>query len=116
MQLTFKQSSIWLASQPIDCRKGINGLCVLIVDELNAVPGDGIFIFYNHTRNRLKMLVWHLNGFMLINKRFEKNKLTIRRHESGKVSLDPQQVNWLLMGFDWITLSNKGHCAIENYF
>ena len=116
MQLTFKQSPIWLASQPIDCRKGINGLCALIVDDLECVPGEGIYIFYNHARNRLKMLVWHINGFMLINKRFEKNKLTILKNENGKVSLNPQQVNWLLMGIDWITLSDKGTCSIENYF
>lgn len=115
MQLTLKSLPIWLASEPIDFRKAIDGLCALIVDELGCQPSEGVFIFYNTQRNRLKLLVWHINGFMLIYKRFEKNKLTIDNQSDGKVALNPEQLNWLLMGVDWITLSNNGGCSIEDY-
>jgi transposase len=115
MQLTFNSLPIWLASEPIDFRKAIDGLCALIVDQLSCQPNHGIFIFYNSTPNRLKIIMWHINGFMMIYKRFEKNKLTIKKDYNGMVSLSSEQLTWLLMGVDWITLSGNESCEIKEY-
>jgi transposase len=62
MQLTFNSLPIWLASEPIDFRKAIDGLCGLIVEELSCQPSQGIFIFYNHSRNRLKIIAWYIRS------------------------------------------------------
>ena len=40
-------SQVLLYHKPIDMRKGINGLSVMVADALSLDPGDGsIYIFY----------------------------------------------------------------------
>ena len=69
MKLTFKTQPIWLSLNPIDFRKSIDGLCEVVQSEFDILPDQGIFIFLNRTQNRIKILVWHVNGFMMIYKR-----------------------------------------------
>ena len=105
MNLSFKKQSIWLSCDPIDFRKSIDGLCEVVQTQFDILPHQGIFIFLNNARNRVKILLWHTNGFMLIYKRFESGKLVMRTTEENKVELNPDQLNWLLLGVDWIALS-----------
>ena len=99
----------------MDPHKKIEGLCQIVIDDLSCQPGRGIVIFYNRDRNRLKVLCWHVNGFMLIYKKFESGKLTVCNRDDGKVKLNTEQLQWLLLGVDWVTLSSDGNCPIE-YF
>ena len=115
MQLMINDMPIWLASKSVDFRKSIEGLCQIVIDDLSCQPGRGVFIFYNRERNRLKLLCWHVNGFILIYKKFEKGKLTLCDRAEGKVNLNTEQLQWLLLGVDWVTLSSDGSCPIE-YF
>jgi len=77
MQLMINDMPIWLVSKSVDFRKSIEGLCQIVIDDLSSQPGRGIFIFYNRDRNRLKVLCWHVNGFMVIYKKFESGKLAV---------------------------------------
>ena len=62
----------------------------------------GIFVFCNRAKDKLKVLVWHDNGFVLLYKRLEKGKFTIiPDQDASSVVLDEQQLNWLLAGLDW---------------
>ena len=67
---------IWLYPQPIDFRKQIDGLVLLIADHLQLNPVSGqLFLFRNRGANKIKLLWWDRNGFWLCYKRLEKGRL-----------------------------------------
>lgn len=109
MQLKLTGKDILLAEEAIDFRKSIDGLCGLVTD----LSTEKIYVFYNKARNKLKILGWHGNGFILLYKRLEKRKFII----SGKnKSLDLQQLSWLLAGLDWEEMSNFGELEYKDFY
>ena len=69
LQLT-PQSRIFLAVQPIDCRKGIDGLAALCRQTLAENPlGGAVYVFRNRTGTTLKLLAYEGQGFWLCTKR-----------------------------------------------
>ncbi len=54
---------VWLAVEPIDMRRGIDGLSLRIQQALGRSPCDGsAFAFTNRAGTRLKLLVWDGTG------------------------------------------------------
>lgn len=94
--------SVYLHRLPVDFRKAINGLSLIVQDEMQLdTYGEILFVFINKSRNRIKLLYWEKNGFCLWMKRLEKNKFAWPlKHEGDSVSLNTQELNWLLDGFD----------------
>jgi hypothetical protein len=67
---------ILLAVQPVDFRKGIDGLIGLCRQRLNENPLMGtLFVFTNRRRTALKLLIYDGQGFFLILKRFSQGRL-----------------------------------------
>lgn len=102
--ISFDQQPIYLYSQPIDMRKSINGLSYLVSDLSNASLQSGsLTLFYNRSRDKVKLLYWDKNGFVLIYKRLEKGRFKIIKYdESSDVAmLDNKQLSWLLAGLDY---------------
>lgn len=65
-----------LAVQPVDFRKGINGLAALCRFTLQEDPlGGTVFVFVNRKRTAIKVLVYDGLGFWLCLKRFSRGKL-----------------------------------------
>ena len=95
-------ASIWLYPKPIDFRKQIDGLVMLISDHLQLSPTSGqIFLFRNRQANKIKMLWWERNGFWLCYKRLEKGKLKFPKHDDAVMTLTTDQLSWLLSGLDF---------------
>src|SRR5260221_11057804 len=68
LQLT-PQSRIFLAVQPVDFRKGIDGLAALCRQTLSENPlGGAVYVFRNRTGTTLKLLAYHGQGFWLCTK------------------------------------------------
>jgi transposase len=64
------QMRILAAIEPVDFRKGIDGLCRLCRRELHSDPFSGaIFVFCNRRRTALRILVYDGQGFWLCHKR-----------------------------------------------
>lgn len=64
------QMRILAAVDPVDFRKGIDGLCRLCRTELKADPFSGaIFVFCNKRRTALRLLIYDGQGFWLCHKR-----------------------------------------------
>ncbi len=71
MQLTISSPVIWLYPEKVDFRKSIDGLSELIhACDLGDVYKD-VFVFASRRVDRLKILAWHKNGFVLLYKRLD---------------------------------------------
>jgi transposase len=64
-----------LAVEPVDFRKGIDGLAGLCRNVLNLDPFSGyMFVFRNRRATAIKILVYDGQGFWLCQKRLSKGK------------------------------------------
>jgi transposase len=94
---------IWLYPKPIDFRKQIDGLVMLVADYLQLNPTSGqLFLFRNNSANKLKMLWWDRNGFCLFYKRLEKGKLKFPTINESVLELTRDQLSWLITGLDYL--------------
>lgn len=110
-------NSIWLYPQPVDFRRQMDGLVMLIADHLELNPTSGqLFLFRNRNANKIKLLWWERNGFWLCYKRLEKGRFIFPANGSAAVSLNQDQLSWLLSGLDF----SKHHLLPEvtavNYY
>ena len=95
--------AIYLHRDPVDFRKAINGLAVIVSEEMTLNPYDkAIFVFCNKNRSQLKVLYWDATGFVLWQKRLEKDKFKWPSKDPlVTISLSHEQWDWLLRGFDF---------------
>ena len=57
---------VYLAAEPIDLRRGHDGLVAIVRSEWRLNPFDGhLFVFLGRRLDRVKILVWDRNGFVL---------------------------------------------------
>lgn len=82
-----------------DMRKSINGLSILVADQLELDPLSGhLFAFCNRRRDIAKILYWDRNGFCLFQKRLEKNKFQWPETSRGVLHIHGHELSWLLDG------------------
>ncbi len=93
---------VYLHRAPVDMRKQMDGLAVLAQDVIRQDPTSGaLFVFTNARRNKLKILVWERNGFVIWYKRLEQQRFPWPRGVGDAVlTLTGQQLHWLLDGYD----------------
>ena len=71
------QMRILLAVEPVDFRKGIDGLAGVCRDILKSDPFSGyVFIFRNKKATAIKVLMYDGQGFWLCQKRLSKGRFT----------------------------------------
>jgi transposase len=116
MQLTLSSPLIWIADGAVDFRKSIDGFIEIIKTMGQRNPREGIYVFYNYSRNKVKILAWHGNGFVLLLKRLERGCFTIVSGGDGFVQLAEKQLSWLLAGLDWLSMSNWNTLTYDNYY
>jgi len=70
------QLKILVALQPVDFRKGIDGLVGVCRQQLDQDPFSGcLFLFRNRSGTAIKILCYDSQGFWLCLKRFSKGRL-----------------------------------------
>lgn len=95
---------IYVAAEPVDLRRGFDGLASATRSVIGANPLSGhLFVFLNRRRNRVKVLVWDRTGYLLLYKRLERGTFQIptepapgRRH----VEVDAGELTLMLEGLD----------------
>ena len=93
---------IFVRAEPTDMRKQINGLSVLVQEEMNLdVFGTSIFLFCNKPRNRLKVLYWDKNGFAMWFKRLERDKFPWPKNIKEVREISQEEIKLLLSGIDF---------------
>jgi transposase len=92
---------IFLATNPVDMRRQIDGLAALVNDVLSQDPFTGhVFVFRGRRADRVKILVWDKNGFVLYYKRLEKGRFRFPDATSPCRELDSTGLTLLLEGLD----------------
>jgi len=92
---------IWFYRKPVDFRKQIDGLVVVVADQLQQDPTSGqLFIFRNRSGNKVKLLWWDRNGFWLFYKRIERGRFRFPVLGEPVWLLSKDQLGWLLSGLD----------------
>lgn len=94
--------AVHLHKAPVDFRKQINGLSVIVSEAMAMDPfKPALYVFTNRSRDRVKVLYWDANGFCLWQKRLEKRRFVWpQQHDADAVELTGDQLNWLVAGYD----------------
>ena len=98
-----------------DMRKQINGLSVIVQQEMKLDPFCGaLFLFCNSRRHLLKILYWDKTGFALWLKRLEKERFPWPQNRSEVQQIDLQQLRQLLVGIDfWHTHEEVKYSSVS---
>jgi transposase len=74
LQLT-PQSRIFVATQPVDFRKGIDGLAAVCRQALGDDPLEGtVYVFRNRAGTALKLLLYDGQGYWIMMKRLSQGR------------------------------------------
>ena len=69
--------TLYIHRNPVDMRKSINGLSIIVQEEMNLdLKSSAIFIFCNRRRTHMKILYFDKSGFALWLKRLEDSKFS----------------------------------------
>lgn len=74
---------VWAWPEPVDLRRGFDGLYALVRKQLGKDPVSGeLFLFHNVSRKSCKVLFWDGTGLCLFSKRLERGRFAaLRRSE-----------------------------------
>ncbi len=96
------QMRILIAVEPIDFRKGIDGLVSMCREKLHEDPFSGyIFIFRNKRFHSLKILMYDGQGFWLMQKRLSQGRYQWwPKESSATINLSAVELQVLLWNGD----------------
>jgi transposase len=108
------ETDIFIKPGRTDMRKQINGLTVIVQDDMELNPfSPSIFLFCNRERKILKALYWDKNGFCLWQKKIEKESFPWPKDESEAQKITYEQLKLLLSGIDfWKAHKALNYCEV----
>ena len=93
-----------MGSQPVDLRRSFDGLAEQVRQHLRHDPLSGhVFVFRNQRGDRVKLLYWDEDGFVIVYKRLEEGTFrwpVVAEGQAG-VTLRAAELTMLLDGIDW---------------
>jgi transposase len=95
---------IWLGTAPVDLRRSFDGLAEQVRQHLHNDPLSGhIFVFRNKRGDRVKLLYWDEDGYVIVYKRLEVGVFRWPAAAEGhaSVTLRAAELAMLLDGIDW---------------
>jgi transposase len=110
---------IYFATGLVDMRNGIDGLRAVVEQTLKLNPDDGhLFVFIGKGKDKLKILFWDRNGYVVYFKRLERGRFQLPavNERRTRVEMEAAQLAMLLDGIDlnakrlarWQPESNEG--------
>jgi len=90
---------IFVARQPVDLRKSIDGLVLLTRTVIKENPLSGhLFVFINKVGHRVKILFWDRTGYVIWYKRLETARIRLPEEGAASLELEALQLRLLLDG------------------
>jgi transposase len=100
---------VYVATRPIDFRKGHDGLAAAVQEMIGEDPFSGaVFVFRSKRADRLKVLVWDRTGLVLIHKRLGGGKFVWPQVRDGVMRLSAAQFAALFEGLEWRLVRPEG--------
>jgi transposase len=79
---------LFVATQPVDGRKGADSLMVIVRDVFRHDPLSGhLFVFFSMRRDRVRIVYWDRNGFAMWTKRLEHRRFRLSFADRGKLDV-----------------------------
>ena len=92
---------IWLATQATDLRKSFDTLAEVVRQQLGSDPLSGqLFVFRNKRADRVKLLYWDEDGFVIVYKRLEAGSFRFPAAAAARVEVRAADLQMLLDGVD----------------
>lgn len=95
---------IYVAAEPVDLRRGFDGLAAATRQIIREDPLSGaLFVFLNRRANRLKILLWEPSGYLLIYKRLERGCFRLPRQPGPglrHVAMEATDLALMMEGID----------------
>jgi transposase len=109
---------VYVSVEPIDMRCAVNGLSVRVAELLEQSPQSGhLFLFFNKSRDKVKILFWDRNGFALHYKRLEKHRFYLPSLENNAVlEINEFQLHGLLAGLDYRLMGDFPEINCSNFY
>ncbi|WP_407151214.1 IS66 family insertion sequence element accessory protein TnpB [Bradyrhizobium sp. ORS 86] len=93
---------IYVATQPVDFRKGAEGLALLAKETLGHDPMKGVAVVFRAKRaDRVKIVVWDGSGLVMYWKRLDGSGFKWPPIVAGVMRMNAAQLSALLAGMDW---------------
>lgn len=96
-------------------RKGFDGLCGLVTNELGLSPTDGsVYVFINRHRSQMKLLHWEHGGLVLYHKRLERGRFSVPDLDGVSGSIHWPDLVLIVEGIEFLSVKRKRRYRIEN--
>jgi transposase len=83
-------------------RRGFDGLSAMTQEIIQADPFSGhLFVFRNRRGDRVKVLYWDRDGFVMWYKRLERGVFPVPHVTEGTAEMDRRQLMMMLEGLDF---------------
>lgn len=93
--------NIYIACGYTDMRKSIDGLASVVQEQFHLDPfSKSLFLFCGKRRDRMKVLLWEGDGFVLLYKRLENGSFKWPRKESEVKPISWQEFRRLMEGLE----------------
>jgi transposase len=108
MLVSEQQIQILLCTEPIDMRKGANGLAGIIRDALLEEPLSGkLFVFRGKRSDNVKIFYWHHNGFAVWSKRLQAGQFRFPEGTTDTMQISRSALRMILEGIDLHSLQKS---------
>lgn len=113
-----RETQIYVSLSPIDMRKSIDSLSALVVEEFRNDPQSGhLFVFFNRCRDKVKIVYWNKNGFVLHYKRMEKHRFVVPKLiDRTQLAITETQLNGLLAGLNFEIMGDFDEIDYDKIF
>ena len=95
---------LFVATKPVDGRKGADSLMVIVRDVFRKDPLSGhLFVFFSMRRDRVRIVYWDRNGFAMWTKRLEHRRFRLTFVEGDDLdvtSIEAAELGLILEGIE----------------
>lgn len=98
---------LFVATQPVDGRKGADSLMVIVRDDFGHAPlGGHLFVFFSKRRDGVRVVYWDRNGFAMWSKRLERGRFRPSfSKDDGKLAVSEVEAAELALIIEGIDLA-----------
>ncbi len=83
---------VFVATQPVDGRKGVDSLMAMVRCVFSHDPLTGhLYVFFSKRSDRVRVVYWDRDGFAGWMKRLEKGRFHVRFSEDGVLSVSAME-------------------------